>query len=81
MSVRELFWDPGSCAHCGFWVKCVSEYWKLILRNGPGILRREENKYSSRIYLFGLFEMGTECEERSAIGLGSWIWRKPRRGL
>lgn len=30
---RELSWDSARCVHQFFWVKCVSKYWELILRD------------------------------------------------
>jgi hypothetical protein len=34
---RKFFWDPASCGHWRFQVKCVSGYWKLMLMKGNGL--------------------------------------------
>jgi hypothetical protein len=66
---RKFFWGSDKCGYSGFWVKCVSRYWELMLRkknwlsSAEGIHKREESCMFHQDLLSSLVRRA-ESEER-----------------
>lgn len=77
LTARKFFMYPDKCSYWGIWVKCVSRYFELTLRNRAGLGGRETESVLMKENLLSTLGMVVESDKKSQYIVcytAGWGW-------